>query len=167
MLVAGLLVVPASASAEDALGPLDSSTTIEETVAAETAPAVSIASDLADYAPGDTVTLTGTGWAPGEAVHLEIAEVDGEGWTHTADVAADGDGVLVYSFSLPDRYVPTYNVTATGATSGTATTSFTDSIGGGAARPATARRLPVRRGLPRSRSLDRRIARPVISCWRR
>ena len=132
MLVAGLLMIPASASAEDAIGPLDSSTTIEETVAADTAPAVSIASDLADYAPGSSVTLTGTGWAPGEAVHLEIVEVGGESWTRTAEVAADDDGVLVYAFDLPDRYVPNYDVTATGATSGTATTSFTDTIGGGA-----------------------------------
>ena len=33
-----------------------------------------IATDLADYNPGQTVTLTGVGWTPGEAVHITAVE---------------------------------------------------------------------------------------------
>src|SRR3990170_1225524 len=71
-----------------------------------------IASDKDDYAPGEIVTLTGTGWQGGEAVHIRVN--------------ADDQGSFTDSFQLPDWFVATYAVTATGPTSGTATTTFTD-----------------------------------------
>src|SRR5690348_15095684 len=37
----------------------------------------SISSDKGDYAPGSTVTLTGSGWAPGESVHLFVNDTIG------------------------------------------------------------------------------------------
>jgi hypothetical protein len=89
-----------------------------------------ITSDLADYAPGATVTLTGAGWAAGESVHIFVNDDINQQWSldSNPDPVADGSGNFTYQFDLPDLFVATYSVTATGATSGTATTTFTDSI---------------------------------------
>ena len=40
--------------------------------AIETPSPPSVWSDKADYAPGETVTLSGANWAPGESVHLRV-----------------------------------------------------------------------------------------------
>jgi hypothetical protein len=110
-----------------ATGPLGESATTSFTSAfAAAAAPPTIVSDKADYSPGSTVTLTGANWRPGEAVHLFVNDDDSQSWTHNADVTADADGDLAYSFALPAYFVAQYSVTATGATSGTATTTFTD-----------------------------------------
>jgi hypothetical protein len=89
-----------------------------------------IASDQADYTPGATVTLTGAGWASGEAVHIFVNDSVGNTWSldSNPDPKADGSGGFTYSFSLPNSFVANYAVTATGPTSGTATTTFTDNF---------------------------------------
>ena len=89
------------------------------------AAAPTIASDQPDYAPGSTVSLTGGGWQPGEAVHITVNDDLGQSWLRSADVVADGDGQVSDTFSLPNWFVATYTVVATGS-SGTATMSFTD-----------------------------------------
>src|SRR5205085_10370085 len=83
-----------------------------------------IASDQIDYSPGATVTLTGTGWQPGEAVHIFVNDDKGQSWSYSADVGADVSGHFVRQFVLPTSFVATYSVTATGLISGTATTTF-------------------------------------------
>ncbi len=87
-----------------------------------------IASDQADYAPGSTVTLTGTNWASGEAVHIYVNDSVGNTWSldSNPDPVADSNGSFTYQFSLPNTFIANYAVTATGPTSGTATTTFTD-----------------------------------------
>src|SRR5207244_3498506 len=85
-----------------------------------------ISSDQADYAPGSLVTLTGDGWAVGEAVHIFVNDDVGKTWSNSGDVTANSDGAFTDAFNLPTSFVAVYSVTATGATSGTATTSFTD-----------------------------------------
>ncbi|GIU97280.1 MAG: hypothetical protein KatS3mg013_1083 [Actinomycetota bacterium] len=92
--------------------------------AAQTAP--SISSDKEDYAPGETVTLTGAGWQAGEAVHIRVDDDQERTWSHDADVTADEAGGFTYQFTLPTHFVAVYTVVATGEVSGTATTSFTD-----------------------------------------
>src|SRR5215208_6986887 len=84
-----------------------------------------IQSDKADYAPGELVTLTGGNWAPGESVNIKVNDDAGQTWSRNVDVTADESGNISDSFNLPDWFVATYNVTATGS-SGTASTSFTD-----------------------------------------
>ena len=91
-----------------------------------TAPAPTIQSDEADYAPGATVTLTGSNWQPGESVHINVNDDVGQTWSRDVDVTADENGAIRDEFQLPDWFVATYKVTATGAQSGVATTSFTD-----------------------------------------
>ena len=85
-----------------------------------------IQSDQLDYAPGSTVTLTGGNWQPGESVHILVNDTNGHTWSHVADVTADDQGGLQDVFDLPMSFVSAYDVTATGAVSGPATTTFTD-----------------------------------------
>ena len=85
-----------------------------------------ILSDQADYAPGATVTLTGSGWQPSEAVHIYVNDSDGQTWDYNSDVSADQSGSITDQFSLPNRFVANYSVKATGASGGVATTTFTD-----------------------------------------
>jgi hypothetical protein len=92
----------------------------------ESSPLPSISSDKADYAPGDLVTLNGSSWAAGEAVHVVVNDSAGETWRHEADVVAAADGTFSHRVTLPDWFVATYNVVATGQTSGSAMTTFTD-----------------------------------------
>src|SRR5919201_2196640 len=86
-----------------------------------------ISSDQADYAPGATVTLTGSNWQPGEAVHISVNDSIGQTWSYGADVTADAGGGYTNQFQLPTSFVASYLVTATGLLSGTAMTTFTDS----------------------------------------
>ena len=86
----------------------------------------SIVSDKDDYAPGELVTLTGAGWQPGESVHINVDDDQTKSWKRDVDVAADSSGSIMDSFNLPDWFVATYKVTATGAASGVATAGFTD-----------------------------------------
>ena len=91
-----------------------------------TAAAPTITSDKADYAPGSTVTLTGSGWQPGESVHINVNDTYGATWTRNVDVTADASGNITDSFSLPNSFVSDYDVTATGASGAVAKTTFTD-----------------------------------------
>ena len=85
-----------------------------------------IQSDLPDYAPGDTVTLTGSNWQPGELVHINVNDDVSQTWSRDVDVTADANGNITDQFQLPSTFVALYTVTATGPSSGTATTTFTD-----------------------------------------
>src|SRR5438105_9639075 len=108
----------------------DSTTTTESTTTTTpAAPPVyspTISSDKPDYSPGETVTLTGGSWQAGEAVHIFVNDDIGQTWSYSADVVADSTGSFVTSFALPTSFVALYSVTATGAISGTARTTFTD-----------------------------------------
>ncbi|HEU4526851.1 MAG TPA: hypothetical protein VFT80_02845, partial [Actinomycetota bacterium] len=90
-----------------------------------------IASDKADYAPGETVTLTGTGWTGDGNVRIEVDDDQGRNWYYTESVVVQPDGTITDTFTLPSHFIAVYYVTATGLdTARQATTSFTDmSIG--------------------------------------
>ena len=109
-----LLAVPAIAFAQDVTG----STTL--------LPGPTIQSDKADYAPGELVTLTGGNWQAGESVNIVVNDDAGQTWNRNVNVTADASGNITDSFNLPDWFVATYSVTATGAQSGVATSTFTD-----------------------------------------
>ena len=86
-----------------------------------------IASDKDDYPPGGDVILSGADWRPDEIVHIRVNDDQGETWHRDVDVVADANGAIRDEFQLPDWFVATYVVTATGPLSGIATTTFTDS----------------------------------------
>lgn len=85
-----------------------------------------IASDSPDYLPGALVTLTGTGWQVGEAVHITVNDDANQTWGYATDVSADLNGGFTTSFTLPTTFIALYTVRATGPYSGTATTTFFD-----------------------------------------
>src|SRR5262245_14942469 len=63
----------------------------------------SIQSDLADYNPGGTVTLTGSDWQyPGSDVHIFVNDDLGQLWSHNADTTVKSDGSISYTFQLPN-----------------------------------------------------------------
>jgi hypothetical protein len=108
---------------------------------ANTLPAQTIQSDKDDYAPGKTVTLTGSNWQPGESVHINVNDDQGKTWSRNVDVTADASGRIQYQFQLPEWFVAPYEVTAMGAQSGVATTSFIQSnVSFGSASPDPAGR---------------------------
>src|SRR6185437_14941977 len=69
LVLAAMLALPAAAGAM-----------VDTDVNPPAAPA--IWSDRADYNPGATVTLSGAGWAPGEAVHIAVNDSDGQTWSY-------------------------------------------------------------------------------------
>jgi hypothetical protein len=91
----------------------------------ESSPLPAISSDKPDYVPGEMVTLNGSYWAAGEAVHVVVNDDAGQTWRYENDVTASAAGSFILQFNLPDWFVATYSVTASGS-SGTATTTFTD-----------------------------------------
>ena len=72
-----------------------------------TAPAPTIQSDKADYAPGELVTLTGRNWQPGESVNIKVNDTYGASWSRNVDVTADASGNITDSFNLPTGSSPT------------------------------------------------------------
>jgi chitobiase/beta-hexosaminidase-like protein len=94
--------------------------------AVETPPPPQVWSDAPDYSPGDTVTLSGAGWTPGESVHLRVDDDASRTWSREVDVIAADDGSISDQFDLPGWFVAVYSVTATGSASGQATWTFTD-----------------------------------------
>jgi hypothetical protein len=87
----------------------------------------SLSSDQADYAPGATVTLTGSGWPAGDAVRITVDDSVGQSWSYGADVTADLAGNFTNQFQLPNWFVANYSAAATDATGLRATATFTDS----------------------------------------
>src|SRR5438046_683137 len=96
------------------------------------ASAATVATDKADYAPGENVVITGSGWEPGETVVLilhEDPELDPD-LRLTAFADSNGDFTNTdFTVDVFDIGV-TFTLTATGLSSGqTAETTFTDAPG--------------------------------------
>ena len=85
-----------------------------------------IASEYPDYPPGATVKLIGAGWASNEVVTILVNDDAFNSWTYNGTATADDVGSFTLAVKLPNWFVATYSVIATGPTSGQATSSFTD-----------------------------------------
>ena len=106
-------------------------------------PAAEITTDKLDYPPYSEVIITGSGFAAGEEVQLQLETLDADGvtwsvlpddpvwpnpWTVTAD--AGGGIVDMWLVYTEDFLGVSFRLTATGMQSGeTAVTTFTDSEG--------------------------------------
>jgi hypothetical protein len=87
--------------------------------------------DRADYAPGETVTITGSGWQPGETVTLSFVESPLLDTHPDLTAVADTNGSILNNQFSPDAHDVdiAFTLTATGGTSGLqAQTTFTDAI---------------------------------------
>ena len=82
-----------------------------------------IATDKDDYAPGENVTISGTGWAADETVHLTLTEEPVRDGTHEWDVVADAEGNFTdRSFTPGSQHIGvTFTLAARGEVSGSAT----------------------------------------------
>jgi hypothetical protein len=85
--------------------------------------------DKEDYAPGETVTITGSGWEPGETVAMALHEDPLVHGDRTLTAAADADGKIFNNAFKPEEHDlgVRFVLTATGQSSGkVAQTTFTD-----------------------------------------
>ena len=98
--------------------------------ASEPPAAPTIVSDFQDYAPGELVILTGTGWQGDTTVNITVNDDAGQTWYYTDKVAVALDGTIRDTFNLPSTFIARYYVTAKGAqTNRTAEWTFTDAEG--------------------------------------
>jgi hypothetical protein len=85
--------------------------------------------DQDDYAPGETVTISGRGWKAGETVHLNLTEDPVADGPHDWDVVADAGGNFTFSGFSPgwQHLGVRFTLTATGGDgSGSSVATFTD-----------------------------------------
>src|SRR5437870_6633051 len=91
--------------------------------------AATVATDQPDYAPGQTVVITGTGWEPGETVVLVLQEDPAIDPDLQLTAVADENGDIVNMDFIVDVFDigVSFTLTATGTSSGlAAVTTFTD-----------------------------------------
>src|SRR5262249_12997340 len=88
-----------------------------------------VKTDLADYAPGSIVTITGTGWQTGETVTLTLVESPYYDTHPVMTAVADGQGNITNTDFSPDVHDVgiRFYLTASGNQS-QAQTTFTDNI---------------------------------------
>src|ERR1043165_7912591 len=66
-----------------------------------------VSTDFSDYAPGETVNITGTGFSPGETVTLQVLHVGETGDNATSgahapwSVVADDNGNFTATWTVP------------------------------------------------------------------
>ncbi|MCX7993891.1 MAG: HYR domain-containing protein, partial [Fimbriimonadales bacterium] len=86
-----------------------------------------VTTDKADYYPGETVIITGTGWEPGETVLLTIESSFGHYYELSAIADAQGEIYNDEFIIQPNHLGAVFLLTAIGQSSGqVATTTFTD-----------------------------------------
>ncbi len=85
--------------------------------------------DRSDYSPGETVTITGSGWRPGEIVALTLVEQPLLDTHPLVPVQADDNGNILSTEFAPDEHDIgiRFMLTAYGSSS-QAQTTFTDSV---------------------------------------
>ncbi|MBI3602515.1 MAG: filamentous hemagglutinin N-terminal domain-containing protein, partial [Candidatus Omnitrophica bacterium] len=94
--------------------------------------AASLATDLIDYNPGETATIMGSGWKPGETVSLVIQPGKPDLQNITLTAVADANGNFSISgFTLQQEdFGVAFSLTGTGQSSGLAAqAAFTDTTG--------------------------------------
>ena len=114
----GLLVLAGGSATAAASNPLSS---------AELYGFATVKTDKADYAPGNTVAIAGSGWVPGESVTLLLHEWPEFDEHSLVDVTADENGDIVSTEFVPDAHDigVRFYLTAFGQVS-QAQTTFTD-----------------------------------------
>ena len=112
-----------------ATDPADRSATATFTAVSAPAGTPTLDSDEETYAPGDTVTLTGSDWHAGDTVRVAVNDNGSDAWDHSADVTVAADGTLTDTFDLPDGLEAEFTATATDPTDRSATATFSAGFG--------------------------------------
>jgi uncharacterized repeat protein (TIGR01451 family) len=126
------ITVTGSGASSDSPAATDTSSVSSDASASSTATETSITytptitSDKADYAPGETVTISGAGWPAQDAIVVQTDDAIGKTWSNTGNVTSDDNGDFTYSFQLPNTFISNYTTTATDALGLSATATFTD-----------------------------------------
>jgi uncharacterized repeat protein (TIGR01451 family) len=129
------ITVTGSSASSDSPAATDSSSAPSNATASSTATSLTsssvtytptIVSDKADYAPGETVTITGAGWPAQDAIVVQTDDAIGKTWSDSGNVTSDDNGNFTYIFALPNRFISDYTTTASDALGLSATTTFTD-----------------------------------------
>ncbi|HKY28414.1 MAG TPA: Ig-like domain repeat protein, partial [Pyrinomonadaceae bacterium] len=110
------------------LGGINSASTVLNSAELLASSPASISTDKMDYLPGDTVTINGRGYQPGETVRVKIHEDPHTPQERGFDIVADADGNFSGTYLVADNdLLMKFIVSARGLTSGwTAHTTFTD-----------------------------------------
>lgn len=111
-------------------GGIDGNGTTLNSIVLLEASSATVTTDDTDYAPGETVTITGSGWADDETVRLTIERDNGTPPV-VLTTQADGDGNIQNAELViqEDDTGVTFLLTAEGLTSGfVAQTTFTDGL---------------------------------------
>jgi uncharacterized repeat protein (TIGR01451 family) len=111
------------------VAPAKHSWRLAQTAASSVVGGPQVMTDKSDYLPGDTIRISGSGWAAGEVVTLLMNEDPETHPPRTWSVQADANGTFAdSSFEVhDDDFGVAFTLTATGQTSGlTATATFTD-----------------------------------------
>jgi hypothetical protein len=86
-----------------------------------------VSTNQTSYYPGDTVSISGSGWQPGETVNLVVTDISTDLAVSSFAVTTNSSGDFEESYPLPDDSTPdvTYTVTASDS-SNTVTTPFVE-----------------------------------------
>lgn len=125
----GLVRGAEPAATNDATGGRSTRVVLVTTAGEPSEAIATIRTDREDYAPGDTVTITGTGWAPGETVVMQLHEDPLVHGDRTLSAVADTEGKIFNNNFTPEEhdFGVRFVLTAVGESSGrTAQTTFTD-----------------------------------------
>ena len=99
------------------------SSSVRQRVAAQEQ--ASVTTDKSDYSPGETVTISGSGWQAGETVALTIVENDGDGPWNSSATADDSGNISNAAFVIQDHDGGvSFTLTATGDSSGQTATEL-------------------------------------------
>lgn len=82
--------------------------------------------DKLDYAPTDSVLVTGSGFIAGKTYTIVISSSDTPAITFTDSVTANSEGKIIYSYQLDGIYRPNYQVEVKDGERVVASTTFTD-----------------------------------------
>ncbi len=106
---------------------VDTSTIDQFDITYQTDGSATIATDKLDYAPTDSVLITGVGFITGKTYTINITSSDAPAVNFTGSVTANDKGEIVYSYQLDSNYRPNYQVEIKDLERVVATTTFNDS----------------------------------------
>lgn len=124
---AAVAAVPSSAKLLDRIIGAAGARAAAAPVAVAAEEKASVVTDRSVYEPGETVTFTGSNWAPGEAVTIVLTEGPSSETRATVSATADADGSFTVTATMPEpeaeehgKREVIFRAVATGASSGKA-----------------------------------------------